>query len=453
MISQVLYSIKDYFKTHEYVSVSKLVQKSESGDFFITVFNKNGESSKINFEKGISHVRPNMEISRGFFSNLAVLCLDEFGDKIIDYRSFKKQPISLKSEIKALDSDIKLFILSKNHYPFISLPEKVRNIEIGLNDELKNLKPPSPELYLKKINYLDYLFCSILLIVLTFAYFINWLSFIYLSIGSIVICFLVKGSIDVTKIRTKQNRTTKQKYREQLEKTNVENKERIILVSKLKANNKMKSYSCNQILNILSKYDFSDEINKYYEKANKGRYELKFKKDLENIFGDKIYDDLIFNFRRDSDEYLNDSMELYYSNSINNDYIIDRMDKKYKNSYYTPDLIYKDDKICINIEIDQPYTTNLKPIHIKDNLIEHSRNNFFNSKNWIVLRFSENQVANNSLACCTFLAYMIVRYTDNYNYLEFIKRTSGTLPFLQSENRWSMLDVEDMINQNYRVLD
>ena len=68
------------------------------------------------------------------------------------------------------------------------------------------------------------------------------------------------------------------------------------------------------------------------------------------------------------------------------------------NSSYTPDFIYRNEEIFIDIEIDEPYTLEeRKPIHYEFN--DDNRDNFFLDINWAIVRFSERQIVNEPHNC------------------------------------------------------
>jgi hypothetical protein len=82
-------------------------------------------------------------------------------------------------------------------------------------------------------------------------------------------------------------------------------------------------------------------------------------------------------------------------------------DERLKTSWYYPDFIYHDSSgLCIDIEIDEPYTLDSrKPIHCKGQ--DDYRNAFFLRKQWVVVRFMEQQVMQHPLLCCKELAALI----------------------------------------------
>lgn len=82
-------------------------------------------------------------------------------------------------------------------------------------------------------------------------------------------------------------------------------------------------------------------------------------------------------------------------------------DERLKTQWYYPDFIYHDSSgLCIDIEIDEPYALeSRKPIHCQGQ--DDYRNAFFLRKQWVVVRFTEQQVMKHPLLCCQELAALI----------------------------------------------
>jgi hypothetical protein len=79
---------------------------------------------------------------------------------------------------------------------------------------------------------------------------------------------------------------------------------------------------------------------------------------------------------------------------------------------YSPDLSYIDKSINlhIDIEIDEPYVFHTgEPTHFKESKKDKQRNEFFLDKNWIVIRFAEEQVYNYPEECCKFVATVALK--------------------------------------------
>jgi len=75
--------------------------------------------------------------------------------------------------------------------------------------------------------------------------------------------------------------------------------------------------------------------------------------------------------------------------------------------YYYPDFIAVKDDLIINIEIDEPYSFNLKaPIHYENS--DENRNLYFKNEGIMVVRFTENQIIKNPLMCIDFIDSVIL---------------------------------------------
>lgn len=108
---------------------------------------------------------------------------------------------------------------------------------------------------------------------------------------------------------------------------------------------------------------------------------------------------------------------------------------------FVPDAAYIDSVsgLCIDIEIDEPYTIpDGKPIHYIGGSDDY-RNNFFAERGWFVIRFAEEQVAKYPKECITFIE-------------QFISMLSvGAIPiFRYPVNRWSYSDSHSLFLNNFR---
>lgn len=77
---------------------------------------------------------------------------------------------------------------------------------------------------------------------------------------------------------------------------------------------------------------------------------------------------------------------------------------------YTPDMVYQDSYtgLTIDIEIDEPYAGNSKePHHCTVDDKDKNRDEFFLQRNWVVVRFAEEQVVKNPLGCAYYLDRLI----------------------------------------------
>ncbi|MBD2505290.1 hypothetical protein [Anabaena azotica] len=117
---------------------------------------------------------------------------------------------------------------------------------------------------------------------------------------------------------------------------------------------------------------------------------------------------------------------------------------------YTPDFCYIDDKLCIDIEIDEPYFKKQSnglyyPYHEYDSYKECQRNQFFIDLNWIVIRFAEEQVIRYPEQCCKEIAKVIFNIT-----YQAIPDSLVKIPDLEPIPRWTKSQAKEMIASKYR---
>ena len=116
--------------------------------------------------------------------------------------------------------------------------------------------------------------------------------------------------------------------------------------------------------------------------VKKGRYEQMFGDVLRGAFGGKIHTDIEF--------------ELPNGNG------------------YVPDFAYVDEAtgLCIDIEIDEPYSMPEKqPIHFVGE--DDYRNCYFMDNGWFIVRFAEEQIANQPNACLGYIRSVIDNILQN----------------------------------------
>ena len=116
---------------------------------------------------------------------------------------------------------------------------------------------------------------------------------------------------------------------------------------------------------------------------------------------------------------------------------------------YNPDFAYidKDINLFIDIEIDEPYiSNNRKPIHYVGYFKDKIRNDFFNNRGWIVIRFSEEQAVRYPHSCCKFIAQKIAEITKN----SAITGQFAQTPDLQPQQQWTKEDAIEMAKREER---
>lgn len=114
---------------------------------------------------------------------------------------------------------------------------------------------------------------------------------------------------------------------------------------------------------------------------------------------------------------------------------------------FIPDFAYIDNenKIFLDIEIDEPYTILTKePIHYIGK--DRERNISFINGGWGVIRFSEFQIVNQPESCCKFISlYLKYAYAKNNIYSE-LNKYEDVFP----DKQWDENDSLEMIQENYR---
>ena len=131
--------------------------------------------------------------------------------------------------------------------------------------------------------------------------------------------------------------------------------------------------------------------------------------------------------------------QLYFNRRVRIDDLRAGMD------WYYPDVVYRDESgLCVDLEIDEPYVWSTgEPHHYigQDDL----RNGFFISKNWVVLRFTEEQVMRTPLACCQVLAALVFHLTGR----DFAIRQHLERPVAQPQ--WDWVEAKRLASQASRA--
>ncbi len=114
---------------------------------------------------------------------------------------------------------------------------------------------------------------------------------------------------------------------------------------------------------------------------------------------------------------------------------------------YSPDIAYidKTTNLHIDIEVDEPYIYHSKePYHYigKDD----RRNNFFLDCGWLVIRFSEEQVACYPESCCKAVAQAIAEVTGDDEIMRQFEDVLDLTPIPQ----WTEEEAHIMAIENYR---
>ncbi|NJM57483.1 MAG: hypothetical protein HC857_08655 [Synechococcales cyanobacterium RU_4_20] len=121
---------------------------------------------------------------------------------------------------------------------------------------------------------------------------------------------------------------------------------------------------------------------------------------------------------------------------------------------YAPKFAYVDIEtgLHINLEIDQPYilkpgSKTGQPIHYLGDQKDGDRNDFFLEKNWLVIRFTEEQVMRRPQSCCKVIAREIFKITAQSGLMERFERVAD----LPEQPQWTWAEAEAMAQQQYRL--
>ncbi|GLB52785.1 hypothetical protein NBRC110019_18250 [Neptunitalea chrysea] len=402
------------------------------------LFNKSGScfaywysgSLKIVFGDMLSYSH------RGFFSifeNEYILEVDKgFLVKKTIIKNIDKEKKIILREIdynSIIDESLKVLrdsIMNSNSYPFIKLPQKIHSLECGVLEDLEPLKAPEKPIlksknegYLWSVGILFLLFLSIKL---------NWIesfiSVLFFIVGLILSISLIYENYGAKRKSKEEYNIKTEKYKREFLEVERENGKRNKLRNNLKTELKIKAYRDSFLKEFFSNKTYEglvfNFVSEFKREAIRGRFDLGFYLILQKIFKNNICNDLCIEL---------DGYSAYE---------------------YTPDVIFSNDRIFLDIEIDEPYTLEGKPIHSFNDLRELNRNSFFTDKNFIVIRFSENQIALYPIQCCFFIASCIYYFTNDIQYMLDIINNYNFNLILEKEERWDEELSLKYVKQNYR---
>ncbi len=309
-----------------------------------------------------------------------------------------------------------------NHYPIVKYPPLV---ERYLNDEIpeldKEYQPSIPTF--EKNNYLTLIISFVMIIVAIYLLFslFTFKKLLYSLLIIYIGFFLLKGSFYELKRTKKNNFLIKEKYKTLL-----------------------KEYNERQFIKFKLNKQLSDK---------KEREEYKRKK-ITEICNSACEGH--FNYEQESkkgatEKYFSCVLFAYFGNKIRTDYTIEPSGFSiFRQFEFIPDFSFIDKDISIDIEIDEPYTLEEKhPIHLLNDLKEEIRDSFFTSQNWIVIRFSENQIIENPFGCVKFINRTVKEIIGKEkNVINFSNISDSLLP--NNVSKWTIDEVNRLINLNYR---
>lgn len=204
--------------------------------------------------------------------------------------------------------------------------------------------------------------------------------------------------------------------------------------------------------------DLYQEYNTYCSSRHEAPTKYAYLKDTEThyfyrdrYFADKLDKELegICEPKITQDQCKRGISELSFKKHLFGYLGIEFMDIQYvvnfNNKLYYPDIFIKikvgSNTAYIDIEIDEPYSLSLEPIHYigSDNL----RNNCFKKNNWIVVRFAEEQIVSFPDEC----SELILSITTYLN-------SGGTEKISDCKNikipQWTLNESRQMMRNNYR---
>jgi hypothetical protein len=103
--------------------------------------------------------------------------------------------------------------------------------------------------------------------------------------------------------------------------------------------------------------------------------------------------------------------------------------------------------VWIDVEIDEPYDYKTSsPTHCADDERDRNRNSFFLKNNWIVVRFSEEQVVRHPESCCKEVATVVQIITGMTRYSQAL----STVPTLMPMPMWTKQQAKKMAKAKSR---
>ncbi|MBC7572140.1 MAG: hypothetical protein H7319_20785 [Spirosoma sp.] len=128
--------------------------------------------------------------------------------------------------------------------------------------------------------------------------------------------------------------------------------------------------------------------------------------------------------------------------------------KSIPNSNYLPDILIecikrRETVLYIDVEIDEPYIgSSGLPIHYTNfGNDDKKRDDFFLKNNWIVIRFSEEQVVKYPKECCKYILSIILSCTEPMGYESYIENWSAAVSV---QNRWTKDEAHAMAFRRHR---
>ncbi|WP_304144639.1 hypothetical protein [Mesoflavibacter zeaxanthinifaciens] len=441
-------SVIRFYSNNEVIG-SSFTNLNKLDENFLKMFDKNTSMSYL-WSKGVHEIIDN-KLSFSLKSKYATIKytgeLNSNNELILHVESLSNGHKSIKrySPINQFPKRNEQVFVTKDFYPTILIPNKIstailnnisdKDLYKSLNIDIPKLKKidipskPNPYKYVKK-EKTEYVgdgcigIASIpvaIIFVIMFIYSIGkahialTVFFLIGAIGQISYLFNFKSKIIEEKIylTDEEYEKLKKKYTQKLEqirKENIKLEEEYYLKKKnieLNIKNKKVDYALKEYLKTLR---VKSNVIRHNKNIKRGKTELMFLDMLYKKFGDQI------------------KVDIYPSCN---------------SKFYFPDFVFicKKTGLHIDIEIDEPYSfSEKKPIHHTES-DDEDRNTFFLENNWVVIRFSERQVIQQTEKCLEVIENTILAL---HKKSEEIKYT------LKQDNRWTYEEALVMSYNNIR---
>ncbi|MEO8238371.1 MAG: hypothetical protein ABI576_09695 [Flavobacterium sp.] len=295
-----------------------------------------------------------------------------------------------------------------NDYPQIFLPEDLGKAL----SESKYIKPNKPEEPYKPVEESNPIFFKLLLVFIGFA-----LCYVIPIAGVLLIGFSIY--LLFTNSEKKTFETAMRAYKVKYNQFTIDNKI-FDQTSKMSAEDFNKYARTKAIEEALKKTKMPSTKSDY----KKGASHDYFKSYLTRYFGEFIIEDATIPWEYKYHRY-------DYDDETTRTYITDFA------------YINREAKLCIAIEIDEPYSLiNKEAIHLTD----YKRNLFFINNNWIVIRFAEEQVVLNPHECCYLIRDFIKPLLENSSFAG-VQSYRAIVPNIP---KWTHETVKNLIEIDYR---
>jgi very-short-patch-repair endonuclease len=262
-----------------------------------------------------------------------------------------------------------------SHYPIIIIPKPLQKFksvmpQVQKFQEPRPRSPKTPQPIEIKLIILETLGILGISLGLGFVNSLVALGFLVLGLIAIAIQSLILKSNYPDRLQKYEQDL--QNYPHKLEDYDLLKAEHDEEVKRLLSPENITEFRQRQLLDILKQTKPHDGTN---SKAKRGMSEAKFAKYLRRYFEDNIHERLTLSIPNSTHPY-------------------------------SPDFAYIDRglNLYIDIEIDEPYSHS-QPIHYVGS--DDLRNQFFISRGWIVIRFSEEQIVRYPRQCCRAIAEVI----------------------------------------------